>query len=242
MKAAMGSQLSSVMDKIEEEKTAVTEPIVETPATAKVQTRLDLKQMFPQSARLAFEESFFYLLGLAVVTTGYIWASLQLPHVSDGNIVTDGTESILRSIFYVAVVIAGGKLLYEVVFFLAYRYTIELEHLTISRGVFFPSRASFPIAKINDVSLHRNPIEILFGLYNLTILTASPGNDYAAIEGLPKRSAYGLQTYLLALVETTLPAVRDKKADDILERSAVATRSAVAELAALRDNAEAPSP
>ena len=206
-------------------KVRATRPIATVPSVEAVETRVDLREMFPQSIRLAFEESFAYLIGLFLITAGYIWFATSLPVLPEGPSLIGSTELVLRWFFYIAVTICGGKLLYELIYFLVYRYTIELEHLTITRGVLFRTRTSFPIAKINDVSLRRNPIEILFGVYNLTILTASPVANSGTIEGLPARSAHGLQSYLLALVETTLPDVREKVAENVLERAEAVTVS-----------------
>ena len=176
--------------------------------------------MFPQSIRLAFAESFLYLIGLALVVTGYISFASQLPPAADTPNIIDGAEILLRWVLYLAISICGGKLIYELLCFLVYRYSIELEHLTVLRGILFRTRASLPLAKINDVTLHRGPIEILFGIYSISVLTASPTASDGTIEGLTSKSAHGLQSYLLALVETTLPDVRENVAGNILERSA----------------------
>lgn len=202
-------------------KSSATQPIDSVPRPSKLEARVDLKEMFPLSIRVAFRESFLYLLGLAFVVAGYIAIALQLSHVATLPEMAQSTEFALRSALYVAITVCGGKLLYEILCFWVYRYTIELEHLTITRGILFRSRASFPLARINDVSLTREPLDILFGIYTLTILTASPTSEYGSIDGLPSRSAHGLQAYLLALVETTLPDVREEVAESIVERSAL---------------------
>lgn len=200
-------------------KERAADPIEVVPETPRLDARVDLRQMFPQSIRLPFAESFLHLIGLALVTAGYISLATRLPPATGSPNIVDGTEFILRCIFYIAVCIGGGKLIYELLCYLVYRYSIELEHLTITRGILFRTRASVPIAKINDVSLSRGPVEILFGLYNLTILTASPTANHGTIEGLPSKSAHGLQAYLLALVETTLPNVQDRVAENLIERA-----------------------
>lgn len=207
--------------KSEQPKPNITRPISAVPNEPKIESRVDLKELFPQSIRLAFAESFVYLAGLAFVVIGYIAIAMQLPPPASSAMAVRGTEYLLRWFLYIAITVGGGKLFYELACFWVYRYRIELEHLTIERGILFRSRASVPLAKINDVTLMQTPVELLFGLHTLTILTASPTEAHGQIEGLPTKSARALQAYLLALVETTLPDVRDRVAMDIVERAAV---------------------
>lgn len=209
-------------------KEEVSTPIESVPLVGTLPTRLDLRALYPQSIRLAFAESFPYLLGFVLVFAVYVGFLFEYHVDGAPSPIIDAAEFALRYAFYVALSVAGVKLLYELLCFLLYRYAVELEHLSIVRGVLFRSRTAFPIARINDVSLHRTPIEILFGLYTLTILTASPVSNFGSIEGLTGTSARALQAYLLALVETTLPDVRGKLAKNVLEQTATESATVAA--------------
>lgn len=177
-------------------------------------TRDELSARFPRQARSILARSFWFLLaGLFAVVAYLVLAATPLTSAPAGL-----EAAILRLtnwILLITVLIVAIKLLYEVVYFLMFSYAIELEHLTITKGVFFRSRSSFPMAKVNDVSIQRSPIELLFGLYAINVLTASPVSTYGRVGGLNRRNAASLQAFLLALVETTLPDVKEAAAERI---------------------------
>lgn len=212
-------------------KPNITRPIRAVPQEPEIETRVDLKEMFPQSIRLAFARSFVYLLGLVLVVIGYVVIAMQLPSPQASSMGTRGVDFLLRSTLYVAVLISGGKLIYELLCFWVYRYRIELEHIVIERGIFFRTRSAVPLARIHDVTLLQTPIDMLFGLRSLTILTASPTESHGEIEGLPSKVAFAFQAFLLALVETTLPDVRERTAAEIIKRAANEEREHEYELA-----------
>lgn len=183
-----------------------------------VPTRIDLKAQYPIAFRTIFERSFWFLLAEAIVLYGYITATTDMQN--------NGLESIQietaanDTLYYVAKIVSIIcilKLLYEALNHYMYSYIIELEHLTITRGVFQRTRASFPIAKVNDVSLKRNLLQLIFGIYVVDVLTASPEIKYGEVYGLNSQNAIDLQSYLLTLVETTLPQVRNNAGNEIID-------------------------
>jgi membrane protein YdbS with pleckstrin-like domain len=182
--------------------------------------RINLREQFPISARLVLLESIECIIILVITVIGYFQLSIRYGGsylsgpLQDANSFDVG--SFIDTLYYLIVSICVAKILYELLNYILCRYAIELEHLTITRGLFFRSRSSFPVAKINDISLHRSPGQIILGLHTLTLLTAAPTGQYGSIEGLPSRSAYGLQTFLLSLLETTLPHMKDHEAGETL--------------------------
>ncbi len=104
------------------------------------------------------------------------------------------------------------KLAYELLYLKLYRYQIELEHLVISQGVLFRSRASVLLAKINDVEIERGALDLIFGLYNVAVLSPAPSQS-TFIEGLSSHHAIELQNKLLAMIESASPDVNTAAAD-----------------------------
>ena len=176
--------------------------------------RVDLRILFPQTLRLVALKSRYAIGMMTLIVVVYVMSAISFP--PESGQASQAIDIPMRLLFYAGMTAAAAHVIYELLLFLSYGYGIEREHLTIIYGLFFRTRASFPIGKINDVSLHRTPIEMLFGVTTLTILTASPTGQYGSIEGLPPSTAQGLQAYLLALVETTLPDVDDRKASTLL--------------------------
>lgn len=186
-------------------------------------TRLNLKELYPHTFRSIFAKSFWPLLALLVVTIGYYYAVSDIDNLGNSEVPIESLSAqTLYYILRVVSVICIGKLIYEFLFWLTYSYYLEVEHLTIVRGLIYRTRASFPIAKINDVSLKRNLIELIFGIYVVDILTASPEVNFGEIYGLSKKNAVNLQTHLLALVETTLPDVKENVVEAAMERDLTA--------------------
>ncbi|MBX7136346.1 MAG: PH domain-containing protein [Oligoflexia bacterium] len=185
-------------------------------------TRVDLKKLFPQSFRYVLASSFWFLVVTAGLLVANLYFSLEVPSAEPVSGQPEGLGSLvaylLDRLLLASVVITVIKIGYESLHHFLYSYTTELEHLTISRGVLFRSRFSFPLARINDVSLTRDPIELCFLLYTLDVLTASPILQSGLIEGLPKKSALGLQAYLLALVESSLPNIKEDAAINVQKR------------------------
>lgn len=198
-------------------KRAVAEPIQAPSAESIAEPlpqRIDLRQAFPISWRLVIANSLLHILLLGISVAAYSLIILRDPIESGA---TNNSYRLFSNwIYYSVVLVCGSKIFAELIGFLSWKYSIELEHISIAHGLLFRSRSSFPIAKINDVSIHRSPIEILLGLHTLTILTASPSAVDGSIHGLPSSSAYGLQAYLLALLETTLPDLKEHVAEDVL--------------------------
>jgi membrane protein YdbS with pleckstrin-like domain len=172
-----------------------------------IPTRVNLKMRYPQSPFVIIEKSVWFLLAIVVVLLGYY--QLNQPELDQAfyEEAARGVKIVFDYLLVVILILTGIKIIYETLHHLMYNYNIELEHLVITRGVFMRTRASFPIAKINDASLTRNFVELIFGLYSLNILTASPTLTTGTISGLRKKEAVDLQAYLMLLVETTLPQI-----------------------------------
>jgi membrane protein YdbS with pleckstrin-like domain len=189
-------------------------------------TRVDLRKRFPISIRTIFARSFWFLLAVIFVAISYVFLELNTSTDPGFAIIDEGVRYVLSLCFRAVLAISIVKFVYEILYFMTYGYITELEHLTITQGIFFRYRASVPIARINDASLRRNPIQLLFGIYSLTILTASPTADYAVIEGLSKKNAVQLQAFILTLVETTLPDVKESAAEKMVAHRTVSAEYA----------------
>ncbi len=175
---------------------------------------VNLRRVYPIAYRSMIRRSIHWIVAFALLVV----ALTLIDHLRPA------TGSMSEQVFYffgtAFFVIALGllllKLLYEVVYYHVYYYGTELEHFIISRGIFYKTRSSFPIARIADVYLERTPLDLVFMLYNLRVTTPSPVVEHGSIEGLSFKRASELQNYLLALVNTTTPASDEEVATDAL--------------------------
>lgn len=113
------------------------------------------------------------------------------------------------------------KLLYEVFYYLLFDYRVENQQLIIVKGVFWRSRATFPLAKLTDVYVERNPLELIFFVSTLQVTTAAAlsGVNFGGIEGLPYQTAKSLQSFVSELASTVQPKVGEAQANEILSEN-----------------------
>ena len=175
---------------------------------------INLRKMFPLAYRSILKRSIHWIAGFALLMILISLVDRINPH--DETMASQIYFLFCLTLLLLGVVLLCCKLLYEVVYHHIYYYGIELEHLVISRGIFFKTRASFPLSSMTDLYLHRDPIDLLFLLYNLNVTTPSPVAEHGSIEGLSTKKGAALQNYLLALVNTTTTPTDEDAATDTL--------------------------
>lgn len=166
---------------------------------------LNLRQRYPQSFRYVIQRS---LVAVALfLACAALLFFMPLPVYARAG---HGLFLVLGVALLLVMLGCTVRFLYDLTYYWIFSYSIQLDHFSITRGVLFRSRMSLPIAKINDVTIKRGPIELMLQLYRIEILTGSAlMGETVQIPGLSRDNAAALQKYLLALVETTLP-VPDK--------------------------------
>lgn len=188
------------------------QPEMQTATVERVPDPVNLRKVYPIALRSIVRRSFVWIVGLLIVLFGVTLLD-ALPSTGFSQRVFD---TLCMALVLSAALLVIGKLIYECIFYHTYYYGVELEQFVVSRGVLFKTRASFPIAKLTDTYLHRTPLDLVLGLYNLVITTPSPLADYGTVTGLPARHAKGLQNYLVALASTATPMVDSVEAERLL--------------------------
>ena len=172
---------------------------------------MHLKETHGQSWRYILYRGLGIYLGMLLVALLFAAYRFYTPVPSvDDSAMVRVSDTIFRAFFFACLIVTLVRLAYDALYHALYDYSIELEHLTISKGVFSWLRASFPIARISDVSIKRNFLQILCGVADVDILTSSPDTESGLIEGLSFKTALELQAELLALIENTLPEAEDR--------------------------------
>lgn len=175
---------------------------------------INLRRLYPIAYRSIIRRSLHWLIGLLLIVI--LLTGIDHLRPADNTAAGNAFFIIGATIFGLAVTLVAAKLIYELIYYHVYYYGTELEHLIISCGIFFKTRGSFPIARMADVYVDRNPIDLIFGLYNLRITTPSPIAEHGSIEGLSSKRAADLQNYLLALVNTTTTPSNEEQATEML--------------------------
>lgn len=163
---------------------------------------VNLSSIYPISWVVGFRRTWIVLTFAIVASLGAtVLAALTLPGIEDGEL---KTLSIAAAKGLVVGLWAawGLRFIYEQLARLSCYYGIEDGHFVIARGIFIRERGSFPLARITDVYLESNLMNLFFGVRTLHLATPTMlSEQFARIDGLPTRVAEALQRRISRLVE-----------------------------------------
>jgi len=97
--------------------------------------------------------------------------------------------------------VSALKITFAVLHHIFLRYYIKSNQLIVVKGVFLQRFASFPLERIFGVQVCQSFIDLIFGLYNIDVVTAA--SEQVAplrIAGLDRTSAYGLEEFLMKAI------------------------------------------
>lgn len=181
-------------------------------------TEINLRRHYPNSIRLAFMRSFHWIVAFIILVVILMAVDTIVPTRSVG--VTNDVFIVLGTlVFGLAIILVAGKLIYETLYFIMFSYRVENQQLLVSKGVVWRSNATFPLFRLTDVYVERNPLELLFFISTLQITTAASTADGATvggIEGLPYSTAIALQNFITELAASVQPEVSDAKKEQVL--------------------------
>lgn len=96
-------------------------------------------------------------------------------------------------------ILAFALCAYELLYFRRYYYAIEGDSLVIRKGVFTLGETTVPFSRIQDVTVVRDFLDKLFGLYSIRVSTANAQSGfYAHIDGLSELGASKIREILLS--------------------------------------------
>ncbi len=181
-------------------------------------SEINLRRHYPISIRLAFMRSFHWIIAFVILLVILLAIDRIVPARSDG--VTNDVFIVLGTmVFGVAIILVALKLVYEMLYFIMFAYRIEDQQLLVSKGVIWRSNATFPLFRLTDVYVERNPLELLFFISTLQVTTAAStagGASVGGIEGLPYTTAIALQKFITELAAAVQPEVSEEKKEEVL--------------------------
>ena len=92
--------------------------------------------------------------------------------------------------------------LYHYIYYKTYYYNIKEDILVIRKGIFMPDEISIPYNRIQDIYVDRDFLDLLFGLYDVHVSSATveSGKD-AHIDGVTHGNAVELKEMILDKVQ-----------------------------------------
>jgi len=182
-----------------------------------VHPAINLRRMYPLTYRSILRRSVLWIIGFAatLVLLSFLGTIRPDPNSVAGEIFTIFCWTILL----VALTLLAGKLIFECIYHHVYYYGIELEHIVITAGVLWKTRATFPLAQMTDLYIERGPLDMIFFLHNLKVTTPSPTVEHGAINGLSASVATNLQRHIQALLVTAKSPIDQRAAALTLSES-----------------------
>ncbi|MEM4137532.1 MAG: PH domain-containing protein [Candidatus Anstonellaceae archaeon] len=110
--------------------------------------------------------------------------------------------AMFKTLFPFLLIVVGALFLaiyfYHYLHYKRYYYNLDKEYLIIKEGVITYSETTIPYYRIQDVYIDQDPLDQLFGLYDLHVATASGQSSLNAhIDGLNYENAQKIKLEIL---------------------------------------------
>ncbi|MFH0927428.1 MAG: PH domain-containing protein [Candidatus Micrarchaeota archaeon] len=148
---------------------------------------------WPISPQKIVKKALAGLISLASATAValFFFSSLFLPIIG-----VHSTAGVLLLLFGFCALILYS---YEQAHFNRYFYDLSSNYLIIKEGVFTYGETTLPFSRIQDVYVDQDPLDQIFGLYDLHVSTASGQSTLTAhIDGLTYESSEAIKKELLS--------------------------------------------
>jgi membrane protein YdbS with pleckstrin-like domain len=153
----------------------------------------DLYQQYPIALRFSIRKSYGWAVLAILSLCSFIWF-----HGVSGLSEMDETMTRIHfTVFRVAIIALMISIGYWELYRRNFSYRIEGFRLLIERGILFKVYASVPLLPVADILVRRNFADILFGVYNVSLLIpVNAGDHLCTIPGLTRDASFGLREYL----------------------------------------------
>lgn len=153
----------------------------------------DLDERYPIAGRFSLRKSYLWILLAGLSFVSFLWFH--------GLFGFSQMEDTLTRIHFAVFRFSLVGLLLSICYWEIYRrnfsYRTEGFRLLIERGIFFKVYASVPLLPVADILIKRNFADMLFGVFNVSILIpVNCGDHLCTIPGLTREMSFGLHEYL----------------------------------------------
>lgn len=96
------------------------------------------------------------------------------------------------------------KLAYPILYFITYHYDMDDKNVVIRKGVIAKKEITLPFAKITDVYVEQDTLDVILALYDVHISTPTvQSGTFAHIDGLNREGAAELRRVILEKIGRT---------------------------------------
>ncbi len=179
---------------------SVAQPAQELSAPAKQRSdvlwynrEVDLDQQYPIAMRFSVRKSYGWIILGVIACISFI----MIHGLAGFGHMDDPFTRAHVTVFRISLLGLIVSISYWELYRRSFSYQIEGFRLLIQRGIFFKVYASVPLLPVADILVRRGFSDMIFGLYNVSLLIpVSAGDHMCTISGLTKEASFGLREYL----------------------------------------------
>lgn len=142
-----------------------------------------------------------------------LWAAYPLSPATFSQAVsplTTDTTTVMLILSALVLIVLGINLLYQYLYFKTYYYNLKSDIIVIRKGVFRPNEIAIPYNRIQDVFVDRDLFDLVFGLYDVHISSATVISGLEAhIDGVARENALKIKDMILDNMKAVSPRVSE---------------------------------
>ena len=163
-------------------------------------TKVDLRANYPISPRYALRKSIGWIT--ACLTVSAVAGAITYLKLGEASYVL---HSYALPVLASALAFVAVKYAHAVLYRMTFYYGLEGFRLIISRGILVRQVGSLPILPVSEIYIHRNLLDMLFGVANVDIYTPmETTRRFARIECLAPKTAEELREFLGELLNVQI--------------------------------------
>lgn len=153
----------------------------------------ELDERYPIAGRFSLRKSYPWLVLTVISFLSFLW----LHGLFGFGQMEDTVTRMHFAVFRVSLVGLLLSICYWEIYRRNFSYRTEGFRLVIERGIFFKVYASVPLLPVADILIKRNFADMIFGVFNVSILIpVNCGDHLCTIPCLTREMCFGLHGYL----------------------------------------------
>lgn len=158
---------------------------------------LPLYKSIPLQRRVILKKAAVPAMGFAIITE--LFSMILLSSLARNTGVDSRISNTIIMLWTGTVLsVIGAKFLWEYIYLRRIRYEIDRDNIIIRKGVFAKHEVTLPFAKITDVYVDRDMLDVVFNLWDLHISTPTALSGRTAhIDGLSRDGVRKIRELIL---------------------------------------------
>jgi uncharacterized membrane protein YdbT with pleckstrin-like domain len=160
--------------------------------------RLPLRKTIPLQRRKILKKSLsgvMSALGISFLAGIVLYFVIRFD--TDRQIIEDPAIAWVGFAFLVSFLLMS-RMVYQWLYYLTYFYDMDEKNFIVRKGVITRKEVTLPFAKITDVYIDQDILDVLFAIYDLNISTPTvESGEFAHIDGLSRKGSTKLKELII---------------------------------------------